>query len=64
MPRAPTITQADVNAICDRLTAAGIRPGVRKVIEEHGTGAQGTVYPLFKNWEGGKEHPAQTAAAL
>ena len=64
MPRPPTITQADVNAICDRLTAAGIRPGVRRVIEEHGSGAQGTVYPFFKNWEGGQAHATQTAAVL
>jgi chromosome segregation ATPase len=64
MPRAPTITQADVNAICDRLLAEGVRPGVRRIIEEHGSGAQGTVYPLFKNWEAGKEHPTQVAATL
>ena len=64
MPRAPSITQADVNAICDRLTAAGVRPGVRRIIEEHGSGSQGTVYPMFKNWQSGQAHPVETAAAL
>lgn len=64
MPRAPSITQADVNAICDRLTAAGVRPGVRRIIEEHGSGSQGTVYPMFKTWQSGQAHPVETAAAL
>ena len=64
MPRAPSITQSDVNAICDRLTSSGVRPGVRRIIEEHGSGSQGTVYPMFKNWQAGQAHPVETAAAL
>lgn len=64
MPRLPSISQSDVNAICDRLTAAGVRPGVRRIIEEHGSGSQGTVYPLFKQWQAGQAQPVETAAAL
>lgn len=66
MPRAPTITQADVNAICDRLAAVpgGKPPSVRKIIEIHGSGGQGTVYRLFEHWQSRQERPAGTSAAL
>ena len=54
MPRSSTITQADVNAICNRLTTAGVVPSVRKIQEEHGSGSQGTIYPMFDKWKLGE----------
>lgn len=64
MPRAPTITQSDVNAICDRLTAAGERVTIRRVIDEHGSGSKGLVYQLIKVWEGKREQPSQPTPQL
>ena len=64
MPRMPTITQDDVNSICARLIGSGTMPSVRKIIEEHGSGSQGTIYPMFEKWRSTLERPADTATAL
>lgn len=53
MPRAASITQDHVNAIANQLKAKGIKPTVRLIIAEHGSGSQGTVHPMLKNWESG-----------
>lgn len=59
MPRAATITQDHVNAIANQLNAKGIKPTVRLVIAEHGSGSQGTVHPMLKNWERGHRPAAE-----
>lgn len=59
MPRAATITQDHVNAIANQLNAKGIKPTVRLVIAEHGSGSQGTVHPMLKNWERGNRPAAE-----
>lgn len=51
MPRAPSISQADVDAICDRLLAQDKSPTLRLIIAEHGSGSQTTVQPLYKDWK-------------
>lgn len=51
MPRTATINQADVDAICARLLEQGKPPTLRLVIAEHGSGSQGTVQPLLKDWQ-------------
>ncbi len=63
MPRAATITQDHVNIIANRLKAKGIKPTVRLVIAEHGSGSQGTVHPMLKNWESGNQ-PAKEGVML
>jgi colicin import membrane protein len=63
MPRAATITQDQVNAIANQLNAKGIKPTVRLVIAEHGSGSQGTVHPMLKNWERGNR-PATEGVTL
>lgn len=64
MPRSPTITQADVNAICDRLKASGVVPSVRKIQDEHGSGSQGTIYPMLDKWKGGEVRPTDVSMQL
>ena len=64
MPRMPTITQDDVNLICARLIGSGTTPSVRKIIEEHGSGSQGTIYPMFEKWRSALERPSNSASAL
>jgi colicin import membrane protein len=59
MPRAATITQDQVNAIANQLNAKGIKPTVRLIIAEHGSGSQGTVHPMLKNWERGNRPAAE-----
>lgn len=63
MPRAATITQDHVNAIANQLKAKGIKPTVRLIIAEHGSGSQGTVHPMLKNWESGNQ-PAKEGVTL
>lgn len=63
MPRVATITQDHVNAIANQLKAKGIKPTVRLVIAEHGSGSQGTVHPMLKNWESGNR-PATEGVML
>lgn len=59
MPRSATITQDHVNAIANGLKATSIKPTVRRIIAEHGSGSPGTVHPMLKNWETGQ--PQQPA---
>jgi SOS-response transcriptional repressor LexA len=49
MPRAATITQDHVNAIANQLKASNIKPTVRRIIAEHGSGSPGTLHPFLKN---------------
>lgn len=66
MPRAPTITQSDVDKICQRLLEQGTTPTQRLIIAEHGSGSPNTVQPLLKDWKQRRraETPADEAIAL
>lgn len=55
MSRQSTITQKDVDALCQRLLEAGKTPTIRLLIAEHGSGSQGTVQPLLKEWRRKRE---------
>ena len=62
MARCATINQDDVNRIADGLIAKGIRPTVRVIVSEHGSGSNGTVQPLIKVWQQASEAQAKEYA--
>ncbi|MGZ3235859.1 MAG: DNA-binding protein [Burkholderiaceae bacterium] len=54
MGREATITQQDVNTICDALAAEGIKVTNRAVRERLDTGSMGTIVKLVNNWKSGQ----------
>jgi hypothetical protein len=64
MGRDATITQADVNAVAERLHAAGTRPTNRAVREALGGGSMGTVVKFLRVWQAGQVRQSDTLVTL
>lgn len=64
MPRETTITQAQVDAVAERLCAAGISPTNRAVRQELGMGSMATIVKYLKNWRGRLPQNGELAAAI
>lgn len=63
MGRAATITLDQVKAICERLRAKGVRPTVRLVQSEHGSGSTSTIVTLLRQAEGDPHPPGLSPPA-
>lgn len=64
MPREATITQEEVNAVADRIRAAGGKPTARGVREELGRGSMATVLRLLQTWQAGQGRAPEIPVAL
>ena len=64
MAREPKITQEDVNAVADRLSAGGKTPTVRAIREALGVGSMATVLKYLHVWLSGQRPSVDSPATL
>lgn len=64
MAREATITQEEVNAVADRIRAAGSKPTARSIREELGSGSMATVLRLLQTWQAGQGRAPEAPVAL
>jgi septal ring factor EnvC (AmiA/AmiB activator) len=64
MARELLITQSDVNAVADRIQAAGGKPTARAVREALGAGSMATVLKCLQVWQGKQAPHADTPSAI
>lgn len=60
MAREATISQEEVNAVADRIRAAGSKPTARAVREALGTGSMATVLRCLQVWQAGQARTPDT----
>lgn len=64
MGRDATITQSEVNAVAERLNAAGAKPTARAIREALGSGSLATVLKFLQVWRAGQSRQAESPLAL